>query len=231
MEYLHQDEIIKLEDKDLQLRYLLGGLNREEKEVCAYNTFWGCDIRCSCGPVPDDERFQRVKRFVEKHNISNDTFMRLMISYIKGYILKFNDEYGDFILELDRALSDYKYIHSKKYPVPENDFKEKELLEFIERDSKQQNSELNKFLTKYNLTLKDFLVLAKTSINYNFRVARGFDVKDLPVDLKKLIVDNDLYQSYEFMKQYHEELRQKEQKESIRKSTRKLMLFKRNKKR
>ena len=32
MEYLHQDEIIKLEDKDLQLRYLLGGLNREEKE-------------------------------------------------------------------------------------------------------------------------------------------------------------------------------------------------------
>ena len=82
-----------------------------------------------------------------------------------------------------------------------------------------------------SLTLKDFLVLAKTSINYNFRVARGFDVKDLPVDLKKLIVDNDLYQSYEFMKQYHEELRQKEQKESIRKSTRKLMLFKRNKKR
>ena len=44
----------------------------------------------------DDERFEKVKRFVDKHNISNDTFGRLLISYIKGYILKFNDEYGDF---------------------------------------------------------------------------------------------------------------------------------------
>lgn len=229
MKLLHQDEIIELKDKDLQLRYLLGGLNRENKEICGYNTFWGCDIRCSCAPVPDDERFQRVKRFVEKHKISNDTFMRLMISYIKGYILKFDNEYGDLIEELDRALADYKYIHSKKNTVPENNFKEKELLDFIEKDSKNQNSELNKFLTKYNLTQKDFLVLAKTTINYNFRVARGFEVKDLPVDLKNIIVNNDLYQSYEFVKQYHEDLKLKQEQESIRKSVRKLSLFRKNK--
>lgn len=215
MSSLHQDEIKKLEDKELQLQYLLGGLNTSEKTACQYNTFWGCDIRCSCTPIPNDERLTKIKNFIEKHNISNETFMRLVLSYLKGYIVKYNGEYGELILELDRVLMDYKFKHSEVGKVIENDLKEKELLELIEKYGQDEDSLLNKFLTKYSLTTTDFMVLAKTSINYNFAVVRGFDIKDLPIDLREILREFDIYQSWEYVKEYRKQTQEKIEQEKL----------------
>ena len=90
MNSLHQDEIIKLEDKDLQLRYVLGGLYPHGGLNC--DKYWGCDIRCSTSPVAKDENFEKVKNFITKHNISNSTFIRLARSYLFG---TFNSYKGD----------------------------------------------------------------------------------------------------------------------------------------
>lgn len=215
MSSLHQDEIKKLEDKDLQLQYLLGGLNSSEKTACQYNTFWGCDIRCSCTPIPNDDRLIKIKKFIEKHNIGNETFMRLVLSYLKGYIVKYNGEYGELILELDRVLMDYKFKHSEVGKVIENDLKEKELLELIENYGQVDGSLLNNFLKKYSLTPTDFMVLAKTSINYNFAVIRGFEIKDLPIDLREILREFDIYQSWEYVKEYRKQTEEKREQERI----------------
>lgn len=237
MSSLHQDEIKKLEDKELQLRYLLGGLNSSEKTECKYNNFWGCDIRCSCTPIPNDDRLIKIKKFIEKHNISNETFMRLVLSYLKGYIVKYNSEYGELILELDRVLMDYKFKHSDVGKVIENDLKEKELLELIEKYRQVEGSLLNNFLKKYSLTPTDFMVLAKTSLNYNFTVIRGFKIKDLPIDLREILREFDIYQSWEYVKEYRKQTEEKREQEklelarivALQNKPKKLSLFKKHK--
>ena len=50
------------------------------------------------------------------------------------------------------------------------------------------------------------MILAKTSINYQYIIARGFTKKDLFLDLYEILNDNDLYQSYEWVKMYQEYL-------------------------
>lgn len=53
------------------------------------------------------------------------------------------------------------------------------------------------------------MVLAKTSINYNYKVIRGYDVKDLPVDLQRILKEFDLYQSFAYVEEYRKQLEEK----------------------
>ena len=64
VESLFQDEIEELKDENLQLRYLLGPLNRKDKEQCPTNMYWACDIRCDVIPVNDDEKLLKVLIFI-----------------------------------------------------------------------------------------------------------------------------------------------------------------------
>lgn len=215
VESLHQDEIRKLEDELSQLQYLLGGLNSNDKIVCKYNNFWSCDKECSCVPVPNDERLDKVVEYIKKHNISNETFMRLVLSYLQGYMVKYNGQYGELFLELDEVLADYKFNHSTVGRVAENNLKEKELIELLNKQGLIEGSLLNRFLKKYSLTETDFMVLAKTSINYNYNILRGFERKDLLLELKQILQEFDLYESFSYVILYRKriEIRQKELEE------------------
>ena len=228
MKYLHQNEIRDLEDKDLQLLYLLGGLNSKEKTVCNANVFWGCDIRCSCSPVPDDERIIRVKEFIKKHNISNETFMRLTRTYLCGQFVKYKGEYGELILELDRVLMSYNFIHTPSDKIPAEDLKEKELIKLVEKYADVEGSKLNEFLNKYLLTKTDFIVLAKTSINYNYKILRGFKMSDLSLDLFNLLTEFDLYQSLDYVREQQKLAKEKLEleKDTSVQATKRLSLFK-----
>lgn len=63
MTSLHQDEIRNLEDKKLQLAYMLGGIKMgDNNPYCG--RYWSCDIRCSCTSVEDDERLEKVRSFI-----------------------------------------------------------------------------------------------------------------------------------------------------------------------
>ncbi len=213
---LHQDEILKLEDKDEQLRYILGGLYPHGRLDC--DSFWGCDIRCSTLPVPKDEKYKKTMDFITNHNISNATFLRLARTYLFGSFNSFKGDWGILIPELDRAIMDYNFVHTDYESIPENDLKERELLELVEREADVEGTSLNNFLTKYSLTPVDFIILAKTSINYQFKIARGFEKTDLISDLQGILMNNDLYQSYEWVKMYRDNLQKQNSQEEKPKS-------------
>lgn len=197
METLHQDEIKRITDEELKFRYLLGGR-------LACSIFWGCDIRCSCKPVPDDEDFLKIKEFILKHNISYSTFMKLLLTDLRGQIVTYDGQYGELISELNSVISCYEFKRSDVGKIKENDFKEKELLEVIRKSVEIEDSELNKFLKLYNITTLDFMVLAKTSLNYQYYVIKSLGTKDLMADLVKIIRDNNLYESIECVKMYRD---------------------------
>ena len=200
--YLYQDDIIKLKDKDLQLRYILGGLYPHGGMNC--NRYWGCDIKCSTLPVLDDINLEMVKMFIKKHNISNGTFLRLARTYLSGAFNPYDGDYGNLIYELDNVLMRYNFVHTDSDKIPDNDLKEKELLKLIAKQSNVEGTKLNKFLRKYSLTNVDFMILAKTSINYQFKIARGFETTDLSNDLYSILDDNGMYQSYAFVLEYRD---------------------------
>lgn len=189
--YLHQYDILDLQDNNLQLRYFLGGFNSVEKKVC--DKFWWCDIECSCSPVPDDERLDKVKEFIKKHNISNETFMRLLISRnFNGYFKSYNGNFGEFINELDEIIKEYnihKFLRHNGNDDYKNGLSEQRLIEYVNRESLIDDSLLNKFLSYYQLTLTDFIVLAKTR---KFIVIRDRERHDLLLDLSILLKDYEL---------------------------------------
>lgn len=213
MKSLYQSEIIKLEDKDLQLRYILGGMVTSDK-TCNCGTYWSCDIRCSTTPVEEDEKFKKVKDFINRHNISNETFLRLALTYLRGNFHSFKGDFGTLIPELDRALLDYEFNHYNGKTI-ENDLKEKELLELVDKVNGSNKTSVSAFLVKYSLTPIDFIILAKTSLNYQYSVGRGFEIKDLPSDLKLILKENNLNQSLQFVKQYQQEYAEKEKNKNI----------------
>lgn len=204
MEWLNQFEIRNLEDKDLQLRYILGGLYPHGGQNC--NVYWGCYSKCDTQPVEDDERLQKVKDFILNHNISNSTFLRLARSYIFETLNSYKGDFGSLIPELGEAILDYDFVHTKEERFKENDLKERELLELIDKECGVEGTALNTFLGKYSLTPVDFMILAKTSINYKFKIGRVFEVTDLPKDLQVILEANNLYQSYKFVEQYRKAL-------------------------
>ena len=203
---LYNDEIIKLKDKKLQLAYILGGIKTGDNNPYC-RRFWCCDIRCPCTSVENDERLEKVRSFIERHNISNETFLRLALTYLRGYIYPYKGDLGNLISELDNAILDYNFRHSAKFQ--ENALKEKKLIKLVERESEVEGTQLNNLLTKYSLTPVDFMVLAKTSLNYSYCVGHGFEIKDLPVDLKNLLREKGLHQSYEDVQKYQKKFNER----------------------
>jgi len=198
---LDQDQIIKLKDKTLQLRYMLGGLYLHGGMV-ECNKYWECDARCSTYCVPDDKNLRRVKDFMSKHHISNETFIRLTRSYLFGTINPYKCEWGDLIPELDRVIMGYNFVHTNNESYPENDLKEYELMDLIMREARVEGTSLNVFLKKYSLTAIDFMILAKTSLNYKFKMVRGFEKNDLFKDLDEILTINDLRMSCDYVITY-----------------------------
>ncbi len=224
MNNLTQTEIRELEDKDLQLMYMLGSLYTfYPSEGIECDRFWVCNVRCRRNPVENDERLEKIKSFIKKHNISNSTFLRLARTYLTGSINSYKGNYGSLIPELDLVLKDYNFTHTNYWSFKENDLKEKELIELIERERNLQGSNLNNFLKNYSLTMVDFIILAKTSINHAFRVVKGFERTDLSQDLNNLLESNNLYETYEFVQAYRESLEQLPQKKSLKELCRSLI--------
>lgn len=115
---MKKSDINKLEDKDLQLRYYLGGLQliNNGEQLCDY---WTCDINCSCSEVHDDERLLEVKSFIEKHCLTNERFIKLSYGLLTGAIMKYKGMYSPLFTELEKVLELYNFIHTKKkkYPI------------------------------------------------------------------------------------------------------------------
>ena len=68
------------------------------------------------------------------------------------------------------------------------------------------------------------MILSKTSINYQLKIARGFEKTDLVNDLQGILKTNDLYQSYEWVKMYRDNLKKinsKQEQQSLIKRIRK----------
>ncbi len=212
MKSLSQTEIRNLEDKDLQLRYMLGGLNRNDGyEVCGYNTFFSCDIRCFCMPVADDEYLFKVKKFIEKHNISNETFMRLIKTHLNGWFYSFENDSGSLLPELEEIISDYNFKRNNDEFFKQNKLKEKKLLKLVKKQIYDNESEINSILQKYSISVVDFMILAKTSLNYEYAGLR-FEPKDLSNDIIDLLEKHNLYESLEEVKKYQKKLKVKAQR-------------------
>ena len=198
---MKKTDIKKLNDKNLQLRYYLGGLEiMTNNRACKY---WRCDINCSCSPVPDDNRLTKVKEFIKNHNLTNDCFVRTAYNYLTGAIMKYKGKYSPFFIELDSVLKPYNFVCEEI--KTENEFRDKELEELINDNS---NKEIKDYISKYNLSIEDFIVLAKTSINYNYYVMRGLD-KDCDIDFTSNVADiihkHGLAVTREYIENYKEE--------------------------
>ncbi len=123
---------------------------------------------------------------------------------------------------MDYTIKDYNFIHSKTHSLPQNDYKEKELLKLILQDINNQDSLLNIFLKKYPLSITDFIVLSKTSLIMNYRQHSFWQRKDLFEDLKTILEHNKLYETKESVLEYRNNLKQtkinEKQEKPLRKS-------------
>ena len=161
---MKKSEVEKLEDKNLQLRYFLGGLQTmNNNEYCHY---WLCDINCSCNIVPDDERLEAVKSFIKKHNITNERFLKLSYNFLNGAVMKYHGNYSQLFLELEEVLKPYQFTQSKRKQIPDNNFREEELEKLVS-NAYDDNSIIGNFIKKYNLTVEDFIIISKVILNYN----------------------------------------------------------------
>ena len=194
--YLCQSDIRKIDNPNIQLRYILGGFNSKDHIVCTSNKYWSCDVKCGCTPVEYDDKFLRVKDFIRKHNISNSTFLRLLLTYINGYFYIDKKYKSKLIRELESIVEDYNLECI-------NDFKEDnfEGMDILKQITELKGYEtLKEFFVKYSLTIEDFITLAKTSLHHNYRVGRSFDVRDLPADLIQLLSSVDISKIFEVPK-------------------------------
>ena len=202
---MKKNKINKLEDKDLQLRYYLGGLqsisNREDY-LCNY---WGCDINCSCSMVSDDERLSKVKEFIDKHSITNERFIRLSYAFLTGYIMKYRGINSPLFEELAGILDPYCFKHTKIGEIPDNDFREREL------ESITSTPIVIAYLNKYKLDVADFISLAKTSLNFRLPTlyVENNQNDTFISELCSIIDKHNLYVSREIIEEYREEFKTK----------------------
>lgn len=201
MNSLHQDEILKLENTDLQLQYILGSFDPSNCHL-----FWACDIRCSISPVENDERLEQVKAFMAKHNISNLTFLRIAITYLNGRFNSYKGDMGNLIPELGGVLKNYGFLPNTSGTFKENDLKERELLGLLRDQDRNESSAVGKLLNNYSLTPTDFMILAKTKVNYKFFLVRGCTKTDLYQELIQILDSHNLFESYEWVQEYRKTL-------------------------
>lgn len=193
MESKYRNEVRNLEDPILQLRYILGGFNGNKGEACGWDRFWSCSFRCACGPVLDDERLKKVLNFIHNHNISNETFLRLLLTYRVGNFVPYEGGLCPLTYELDEAIEDYGFTMYWDEDYLDSEEKEEELIDLILQSADVVGSPLNNFLTKYNLLPIDFMILAKTSIHRKYKSGMGFSEKDMSQDLINLLKMYNMY--------------------------------------
>ncbi len=201
MTSLYRNEILKLEDEKERVRYLLGGLNREDHTTCTYNRFWGCDLRCPTMPLEEDERLLKIYDFMEKHNIGSGTMLKFSRTLLHNRFNPYHHDLGQLIPELSKVLADYHFITIDD-SYSENDYKELELMEFIIKNYDNENSTLRLLLAKYNITIIDFIILAKTSLNYKYYSGLGIERTDLSKDIADLLTTAGIHDSYEKAVEY-----------------------------
>lgn len=162
--FMKKTKIKELDDKDLQLRYYLGGLKSigTEEHLC---TYWACDLNCSCDAVEDDDSFKAIKEFRDNHNFTNERVIKLIYNYLIGSIMKYKDFYTPLFMELDNVIKPYNFIQNDIGKVSDIGYKEKELETAVYSDSNLNVAQIN---YKYNITKEDFIALAKTYINDAF---------------------------------------------------------------
>ena len=197
---MKKTEIKKLDDKDLQLRYYLGGLKLicdGENQLCDY---WTCNINCSCSDVPDDERIVEVKKFINKHNITNERFIKLSYWFLVGSVMKYKGAYSPLFVELDKVIEPFQFTHTKNGEIPDSSFREKTL------ENIANEPIVKEYCSKYQLDIEDFIVLAKMSLNYHFyklQVAKNPN-DTFSDELYNIIKSHNLYVPREYIKEYRE---------------------------
>lgn len=197
---MKKSEVKKLEDKDLQLRYFLGGLQTmTNNEYCHY---WLCDINCSCNIVPDDERLDAVKKFIKKHNITNERFVKLAYNFLIGTTMKYHGNYSQLFLELEKVLKPYQFTQSNRKEIPDNNFREEELEKLV-NSAYEPDSIIGNFIKKYNLTVDDFIILSKIILNYNLHGLQLSNPNDtFIIEIKDIINHYNLSIPKEFIQEY-----------------------------
>ncbi len=198
MKSMYNSEIIKIEDEKLKLQYVLGGLSSYGKEhTCS--RYWSCDVKCSAMPVPDDENLAKVIQFMQKHNLDVIAFLEIAYSYIRDGFYQYGTEYGPLLNELEDAIKSYNIRHLKRSMIYKKEviIRDYEILTLLSRDCNNKDSELSKFLLKYSLTVKDFIVLVKTRLNFGFFFCRGFESSDFFKDLSSITRNNIPFEDYD----------------------------------
>jgi len=205
---MKKTEIKKLEDKDLQLRYYLGGLKNISTGSNYECNYWTCSINCSCSAVPNDEKLEAVKAFIKNHNITNERFLKLAYNYLIGATMKYHGMYSQLFLELAAVIKPYQFTQTNLGEKPDNDFREKELEEIVYGTN--NNSIISNFIKKYNLTAEDFIILAKTSINYNLHNLQVSNPNDtFSSEVKDILSQYELYVPREYIEEYRKEYQNK----------------------
>lgn len=196
---MKKSEVEKLEDKGLQLRYFIGGLQTmNNNEYCHY---WLCDINCSCNIVPEDDRLEAVKSFIKKHNITNERFLKLSYNFLNGAVMKYHGNYSKLFLELEEVLKPYQFTQSKRKQIPDNNFREEELEKLVS-NSYDDNSVIGNFIKKYNLTIEDFIIISKVILNYNLYGLRLSNPDDTFItEIKDIIKHYNLSVSKEYIQE------------------------------
>lgn len=195
---MNKNIITKLDNKDLQLRYFLGGLQVMNNNArCNY---WLCYVDCSCGMVPEDNRLEMVRSFIKNHNITNESFMILAYNYLVGTIMKYKDEYTPLFIELDEILKPYKFDKLPKQEIIDNDYMVNELEKIVD------DSIVKKCIEKFNITKEDFISIAQTILNYYISALQLSNVDDKLInEIRNIIIFNGLYVTKEFIEEYRNE--------------------------
>ncbi len=206
---MKKTEIQKLDDKTLQLRYFLGGLYNISDGAHRPCSYWACSINCSCFDVPDDDRLNAVKNFIQKHNLTNERFLKLAYNYLIGAIMKYHDNYSPLFLELAEVIEPYQFLHTKIKEIPDNNFKEQELETLVSNNSK---SAIQSFIKKYNITNEDFIVLAKTVLNYNIYGLQVSNPNDnFYQEIAAIMLDYELTVPREYIEEYRKSYKYKKE--------------------
>lgn len=206
MKPMYNNEIRKIEDEKLKLQYILGGLSSWKKEhTCS--RYWSCDIKCSAMPVPDDENLAIVIQFMKKHNLDVTAFLEIAYSYLRDGFYQYGTEYGPLLNELEDAIKRYNIRHVKQSKVDKKEviIEDYEILTLLYRDCNNKDSELSKFLLKYSLTTKDFIVLVKTRLNFGFFRCHGFESSEFFKDLTSIIKNNIPFKDYDTVRKIRED--------------------------
>ncbi len=211
MEYrLNQDQIEIIKDKDLQLRYILGGIQPNDDTI--FPRYWGCYLQGSgfvaiTAPVEEDKRLLMVKQFLEKHNIDNESFLQLTMTYLCNGFRTYKGDFGNFIPELCYAISGYCFPTSDELYYEDFDLLEKELLTFLNDNMNDDDStRLNEFLMKYSLTPVDFLILAKNTINRNW-LKVAFPNGKFIEELREILNENNLCMTSDAVKKHKKHIK------------------------